>query len=340
MVKYIVKRILQTIPVLIGVSIIVFAILRVFAPDPAPIVLGDHATKEAVDAWQEAYGLDEPVVMQYVHYMGGVLKGDFGESYFTKTSVAQEIFSRFPATIELAVAAILFASIFGILFGTLAAVKKGTIFDNVSMLFSLVGVAMPVFWLGLIMIIFFSGFLGWFPSTGRISSPMMRPVEITGLYILDSLLSGNMEALKDSLWHLCLPAVVLGMYSMAIIARMTRSSLLEVLNQDYVRTAKAKGLSKRKVVMRHCLRNGLIPVITVIGLQFGTMLGGALLTESVFSWPGIGMYTVSCILKSDFPVIQGVVLLVATIFVMLNLIVDVIYAFVDPRIKYGRKEEE
>ena len=339
MIKYIIKRILQTIPVLIGVSIIVFVILRVFAPDPAPIVLGDHASAEATAAWREAYGLNEPIIMQYLHYMQGVLTGDFGDSYFTKTSVAQEIFSRFPATIELAVGAILFASIFGILFGTIAAVKKGTWIDNISMLFSLVGVAMPVFWLGLIMIIFFSGFLGLFPSTGRISSPLLRPDDITGLYIIDSILTGDMEALKDALWHLTLPAIVLGMYSMAIIARMTRSSLLEVLSQDYIRTAKAKGLNSKQIVMRHGLRNGLIPVITVIGLQFGTMLGGALLTESVFSWPGIGAYTVSCILKSDFPVVQGVVLLVATIFVTLNLLVDIIYAVVDPRIKYGKKEE-
>lgn len=339
MVNYIIKRILQTIPVLIGVSIIVFVILRVFAPDPAPIVLGDHASAEATAQWREAYGLNEPVVMQYLHYMQGVLTGDFGNSYFTKTAVSKEIFSRFPATIELAVGAILFASFFGILFGTIAAIKKGTWIDNISMLFSLVGVAMPVFWLGLIMIIFFSGFLGWFPSTGRISSPLLRPDNITGLYLLDSLLRGNFVAFKDALWHLILPAVVLGMYSMAIIARMTRSSLLEVLNQDYIRTARAKGLNNKQVVLRHCLRNGLIPVITVIGLQFGTMLGGALLTESVFSWPGIGAYTVSCILKSDFPVVQGVVLLVATVFVILNLLVDIVYALVDPRIKYGKKEE-
>ncbi len=339
MLKYVIKRILQTIPVLIGVSIIVFVILRVFAPDPAPIVLGDHASAEAVAEWREAYGLNEPIVMQYIHYMGGVITGDFGDSYFTKTAVAEEIFSRFPATIELAVGAILFASIFGILFGTIAATRKGTLIDNISMLFSMVGVAMPVFWLGLLVIIFFSGYLGWFPSTGRISSPLMRPESITGLYIIDSIITGDMVALKDSLWHLFLPAIVLGMYSMAIIARMTRSSLLEVLNQDYIRTARAKGLNGTKVVLHHCLRNGLIPVITVIGLQFGTMLGGALLTESVFSWPGIGAYTVSCILKSDFPVIQGVVLLVATVFVTLNLIVDIIYAVVDPRIQYGKKEE-
>lgn len=338
MIKFIIKRVLQTIPVLIGVSVIVFMILRVFAPDPAVIVLGDHASAEATAQWREAYGLNESLVMQYIHYIINIFHGDLGMSYFTKTPVTQEIFSRFPATIELAIGAILFASVFGIFFGTIAAVKKGTIIDNVSMLFSLIGVAMPTFWLGLIVIIFFSGYLGLFPSTGRISSPLMRPDNVTGLYVLDSILTGDWVALKDSLWHLMLPAMVLGVYSMAIIARMTRSSLVEVLNQDYIRTAKAKGLNKRRIVVFHALRNGLIPVITVIGLQFGTMLGGALLTESVFSWPGIGAFTVSCILKSDFPVVQGVVLLVATVFVTLNLIVDIIYALVDPRIKYGKKE--
>lgn len=336
MIQYIIKRLLQTIPVLIGVSIIVFAIMRVFSPDPAPIVLGQHATIEATEAWREAHGLNEPIIQQYFTYMGNALQGDLGTSYYTKRPVTQEIFSRFPATVELAIAAILFASFFGILIGTISAVKKNSIFDNLGMLLALIGVSLPIFWLGIMMIIFFSGTLGILPSGGRLN-PLLQPDHVTGFYIIDALLSGDMAALKDAIHHLILPAVALGMYSMAIIARMTRSSMLETLEQDYIRTARAKGISEKSVIIKHGLRNALIPIVTVIGLQLGSLLGGAVLTETVFSWPGIGSYTVNCILKSDFPVVQGVVLLIATIFVFMNLIVDIIYAFLDPRIKYSKK---
>lgn len=338
MIQYILKRLLQIIPVLIGISIIVFVIMRVFSPDPAPIVLGQHATVEATEAWREANGLNEPIITQYLNYMKNALQGDLGTSYYTKKPVTQEIFSRFPATVELAIAAILFASILGILIGTISAVKKNSIFDNLGMFFALIGVSLPIFWLGIMMIIFFSGTLGWFPSGGRLN-PLLQPPGVTGLYLVDSLLAGNMAAFKDAVHHLILPAVALGMYSMAIIARMTRSSMLETLGQDYIRTARAKGIPEHRVIFRHGLRNALIPIVTVIGLQLGSLLGGAVLTETVFSWPGIGAYTVNCILKSDFPVVQGVVLLIATIFVFMNLFVDIIYAFLDPRIKYSKKGE-
>lgn len=335
MFKYIVKRILMLIPVLLGVSIIVFLIMRVFSPDPAPIVLGQHATQESMDAWRQANGLNDPIIVQYFNFLTGAISGDLGTSYYTKEPVIKEIFSRFPATIELALVAIIMASLLGILIGVISAVKKNSIFDNAGMFLALIGVSMPIFWLGILLIIVFSGELHWLPSSGRID-PLLLPPDVTGFYIIDSLLAGDMDALVDSFKHLILPGSALAMYSMAIIARMTRSSMLETLQQDYIRTARAKGISEGKVIRKHALRNGLIPIVTVIGLQLGSLLGGAVLTETVFSWPGIGAYTVNCILKSDFPVVQGVVLLIATVFVLMNLIVDVIYAFLDPRIKYSK----
>ena len=335
MLNYILKRILMLIPVLIGVSIIVFLIMRVFSPDPAPIVLGQHATQQAAEAWRQVNGLNDPIYMQYFHFITGALTGDLGSSYYTKMPVTKEIFARFPATIELALLAVVLASIFGILIGVISAVKKNSIFDNAGMLVALIGVSMPIFWLGILLIIFFSGTLHWLPSSGRID-PLLQPASVTGFYLIDSLISGDMDAFTNALQHLVLPATALAMYSMAIITRMTRSSMLETLQQDYIRTARAKGIPEGKVIRKHALRNGLIPIVTVIGLQLGSLLGGAVLTETVFSWPGIGAYTVACILKSDFPVVQGVVLLIAFIFVMANLIVDVIYAFLDPRIKYSK----
>lgn len=335
MLRYILKRLLQIIPVLIGVSLIVFVIMRVFSPDPAPIVLGQHATVEASEAWREANGLNKPIIMQYLDFILGFVTGNLGTSFYTKAPVLQEIMSRFPATIELALLATIFASFFGILIGVISAVKKNSIWDNLGMVIALVGVSVPIFWLGIMLIIFFSGHLGWLPSGGRIN-PLLRPDNVTGLYLIDTLIAGDMAAFKDAVQHLVLPVVALGMYSMAVIARMTRSSMLETLEQDYIRTARAKGITEKRVIIRHALRNALIPIVTVIGLQLGMLLGGSVLTETVFSWPGIGAYTVQCILKSDFPVVQGVVMLIATIFVLMNLLVDIVYAFLDPRIKYSK----
>lgn len=337
MTKYIIKRILMLIPVLIGVSIIVFLLLRVAAPDPSSVVLGEHATVEAKTAWRDSQGLNDPIVVQYVDFIKGAFTGDFGESYYTKTSVWNEIMTRFPATVELAVFAIIVASILGILIGIITAVKKNTIVDSVGMVVSLLGVSIPIFWLGILFIIFFSKVLGWLP-TGGLVDPMLRPEAITGFSLLDSLMSGNFAAFKNIMWHMILPGCTLAYYTLAIISRMTRSSMLDTLSQDYIRTARAKGISEGKVIRKHALRNALMPIVTVIGLQFGSLLGGAVLTESVFSWPGIGNYIVQCITKSDFPVIQAAVLLIAVIFVFMNLLVDIIYSFLDPRIKYGKKE--
>lgn len=337
MVKYIIKRILQLIPVLIGVSLIVFLIMRVFSPDPAPVVLGEHASSEAMQEWREAQGLNDPIIVQYLKFLKGAVTGDFGNSYYTNTPVIQEIGSRFPATIELAICSIIVASIIGILLGVLCSVKKNTALDYGGTLLALIGVSMPVFWLGILFIILFSGVLHVLPSTGRIQ-PMLMPVGGTGLYLYDTLTAGDFEAFGDAVQHLIMPTLTLSMYSLAIITRMTRSSMLNTLDQDYIRTARAKGIGKRRVVMHHALRNAMIPVTTVIGLQFGSLLGGAVLTETVFAWPGIGSYTVECIKKSDFPVVQAVVLIIAVIYVVINLIVDIIYAFLDPRIKYSKEE--
>lgn len=311
--------------------------MRVFSPDPAPIVLGQHATAQTIEAWRLANGLNDPLYIQYLNFFKGIFTGNLGNSYYTKTPVIHEILTRFPATIELALSAIIFASIFGIIIGTISAVKKNTVFDSAGMVTALIGVSMPIFWLGIILIIIFSGMFHLLPSGGRMD-PLLMPPTVTGFYLIDSLFAGNPEAFANAFYHLILPTCALGMYSMAIIARITRSSMLDTLGQDYIRTARAKGVVEGKVIRNHALRNALIPVTTVIGLQLGSLLGGAVLTETVFSWPGIGAYTVECILKSDFPVVQGVVMLVAITFVIINLIVDVIYSYLDPRIKYSKKE--
>ncbi len=337
MLKYIVKRLLMLIPVLIGVSIIVFVLLRVFAADPASVVLGEHADAAAMESWRDSQGLNDPIIKQYWDFVTGAVQGDFGESYYTQTSVFTEIMSRFPATIELAIAAIIIASVLGIVIGVITAVKKNTIVDNLGMFVSLIGISVPIFWLGVMLQILFGKTLGWLPIQGASDADILFD-KVTGSYFLDSLISGDISNFTNVLWHMILPAFTLAFYTMAIVSRMTRSSMLDTLNQDYIRTARAKGLAEGRVIRHHALRNALMPIVTVIGLQFGSLLGGAVLTETVYGWPGMGKYLVECVQKSDFPVVQSAVLLIAVIFVVLNLLVDLLYAFLDPRIKYGRKE--
>jgi peptide/nickel transport system permease protein len=337
LVKYTIKRILMLIPVLLGVSLVVFLIMRVFSPDPAPVVLGEHASKEAMKAWRDAHGLNESIVLQFIDFLKNAITGNFGNSYYTNQPVSKEIMARFPATVELAICSIIFASVFGVLLGVVAAVHKNTIADYASTLLALIGISMPIFWLGILLILLFSGTLHLLPSTGRID-PMLQPVGGSGLYLWDTLTAGDFEAFGNAVQHLIMPTLALSLYSMAIITRMTRSSMLDTLNQDYIRTARAKGITQQRVIKHHALRNAMIPITTVIGLQFGSLLGGAVLTETVFAWPGIGSYTVECIQKSDFPVVQAVVLIIATIYVLINLVVDLIYAFLDPRIKYSKEE--
>lgn len=334
MFKYFIKRLLLLIPVVFGVSILVFLIMHVFTTDPTSIILGQHASQDQIIALREQLGLNDPLYVQYWDFISGIFKGDFGTSLITKSSVAKEIFGRFPATIELAIVAIIVASIVGITLGVLSAVKQNSVIDYLCMGGSLIGVSMPIFWLGLILIVVFSVELHWLPVSGR-ATIGMEPAKITGLYLLDSLMTGNMTAFWDSLKHLALPVIALASYSTAIIARMTRSTMLEVLGQDYIRTARSKGLAENIIIKSHGLRNALIPITTVIGLQLGSLLGGAVLTETVFSWPGIGSYTIDAILKSDYPVVQGAVMIMAIVFVLVNLLVDLLYSIIDPRIKYS-----
>ena len=334
MARYIVRRLILLFPILFGVSLAVFLVMHLFTVDPAEIILGQHATPDQVAIVREELGLNKPIYVQFWDYISRAVRGDLGQSVITKTSITEELMKRFPATAELAVSAICIASVLGISLGVVSAVKQNSLFDYGAMVAALLGVSMPIFWLGLMMIIIFSVTLGWLPASGRIAIGF-KPEDITGLYLVDSLLTGDKEAFWNALKHLIMPALALGAYSTAIIARMTRATMLETIRQDYVRTARAKGLREPVVVVKHALRNALIPIVTVIGLQMGALLGGAVLTETVFSWPGIGSYIVDGIMVSDYPRVQGAVLLIGTIFVLVNLIVDILYCYLDPRIQHN-----
>ncbi len=331
MIGFIIRRILVVIPTLLGVTIIIFSMLAITPGDPAELLLGERATTESLDAMREYLGLKKPLYVQYSIFLKRVAKFDLGETIWTRQKVSIEIMERFPATIELALTAMLISTFFGVTLGIISATKQYSWFDYASMLGSLFGVSMPLFWLGLMLMLIFALTLGWFPMSGRLGVDIELTI-ITNFYVLDAILTKNWTALKDTLMHLALPAMALSTIPLAIVARMTRSSMLEVLRQDYIKTARAKGLSEVKVVLKHALRNGLIPIVTVVGLQFGILLGGAILTETVFAWPGVGKWLFDGVVKRDYMVIQGGTLLVATTFVMINLIVDVLYAFINPRI--------
>jgi peptide/nickel transport system permease protein len=333
--RYIFRRLLHLIPVLLGITLLVFAFLHLIPGDPAVVMAGERATPEQVAALREQLGLNQPLPLQYLIFLGNLLRLNFGTSIISGVSIAEEIKTRWPATFELSVAAMLVATIIGIPAGVLAAVRKNSAVDNLTMSGSLLGVSLPVYWLGLLLVYLFAVNLQWLPPSGRISIDAgfnFKP--ITGFYVLDSLLQGDLRALQDVLAHLILPAITLGTIPLAILARITRSAMLEVLSQDYIRTARAKGLLERWVILKHALKNALLPVITIIGLQFGTLLGGAILTETIFSWPGIGSWIYEGILSRDYPVVQGGVVFVAVAFVLINLLVDLSYAFFDPRIQY------
>ncbi len=331
MIGFIIRRILVVIPTLLGVSIIIFLMLAITPGDPAELLLGERATKDSLEAMREYLGLQKPLYIQYWLFLKRVAKFDLGETIWTRQKVSREIMERFPATIELAVFAMMISSFLGIILGMISATKQYSWFDYSSMIGSLIGVSMPVFWLGLVFMLLFSLTLGWFPMSGRMGVDVDLDT-ITNFYIIDAILTRNWAALKDALMHLVLPAMALSTIPLAIVARMTRSSMLEVLRQDYIKTARAKGLSETKIVLKHALRNGLIPVVTVVGLQFGILLGGAILTETVFAWPGVGKWLYEGVVKRDYMVIQGGTLVVATIFVMVNLIVDILYSIINPRI--------
>jgi peptide/nickel transport system permease protein len=334
MFQYTIRRLLQLIPVLLGMTLIVFFIIRAIPGDPAQVILGQQATKEAIEALRTQLGLDNPWYVQYFSYLGGLLTGDLGESLRTKVEVSQEIWPYLAATFELAVVAIIIAVVIGVNAGIISAWFQNSWFDYTAMILALVGVSLPIFWLGLMEQWIFGIQLDWLPTTGR--ENIRNPIDsITNLYIIDTIIQGRFDQLGEVLRHLILPGIALATIPMAIIARMTRSSMLEVMRSDYIRTARAKGLKMFWVVYKHSLKNAIIPVLTVIGLQMGLLLGGAILTETIFGWPGIGRYIYEAIGYRDYPVIQSGILVVATIFVTINLIVDLLYAAVDPRIKYN-----
>jgi peptide/nickel transport system permease protein len=333
MLKYIAQRLVQLIPVLLGVSILVFLGMHLIPGDVAQMLLGEKGAEADLQRLRHQLGLDQPVYVQYVRFLLGALQGDFGVSLRTRQSAIWEIEQALPVTIELSVAALLLALVFGVGLGVLAARRPHSAVDAAAMIGVLIGVSMPVFWTGILLLLVFGGLLGWLPL-GSMLDEGMTFHRITGMSIIDGLLTGNSAVLQSSLRHLILPAVTLGAASMATIARMARSTMLEILNLDYIRTARAKGVAEPWVVSRHALRNALLPVVTLVGLQLGLLLSGAVLTETIFALPGLGRLAITSVLARDYPVVQGVVVIAAVIFVLANLIVDVLYAYLDPRIRY------
>ncbi|PYZ97071.1 peptide ABC transporter permease [Alteribacter lacisalsi] len=333
MLAYTIRRLLMLIPVLIGMSLITFSIIHLIPGNPAQVILGEQASPQAIESLEEQLGLNEPYFVQYGNYVAGIVQGDLGQSLRTRGEISTEILPYLAATIELTIFALIFAVVVGVNAGIISAWKQNSLFDYTAMIIALVGVSMPIFWLGLMQQWVFAQELGWLPAFGR-ANPR-DPVETTTyFYLVDTLINGRFDQWWTSVKHLILPGIALGTIPMAIIARMTRSSMLEVMRQDYMRTVEAKGSRTFTIIYRHGFKNAVIPVLTVVGLQTGTLLGGALLTETIFSWPGIGRYVYEAIGNRDYPVIQSGILVIATMFVLINLVVDLLYSYIDPRIKY------
>lgn len=326
--RYILQRLLATIPVLLGVSVVIFALLRLIPGDPVVIMIGaENATPEEIARLRHVLGLDRGIHVQYAKFLGRLATGDLGTSLSSDEPVLRLIGERLPATIELAVAAVVVALVIAIPVGVISAVRKYSLLDTAGTVTALLGISMPNFWLGVMLIFLFALRLGWLPASGR-GDPVMA-----GFWTLVT--SGNPAGIAAAVLHLILPAVTLGAALAAVVTRLTRSSMLEVIGQDYIRTARAKGLRGTRVVLHHALRNALIPVVTVIGLDLGALLGGAVITETIFAWPGIGRLAIRSIVQRDFPVVQGVVLMIALVRIGANLLVDVVYAVIDPRIRYA-----
>lgn len=349
MTRYAIRRLIAVLPTLLGVAFVIFMFQRLIPGDPAVAMLGEHATEENVQRIREQFGLNRPIFLdrdalaqgdlrgffdsQFSRYLGRLVRLDLGSSIHRRIPVAETLAVRFPATVELALLSMIVAVIIGVPVGIASASRRNSWLDSISMIGSLIGVSMPIFWLGLLEIMLFAVFLQWLPAGGRLSTGV-EVNEITRLLLVDSLLSGNLPAFVDALKHIAMPVIALATIPMAIIARMTRSSMLDVLQEDYIRTAHAKGLMERVVLFRHALKNAFLPVVTIIGLQTGTLMAGAVLTETIFSWPGIGKWVYDAILGRDYPIVQGGTLLIAIIFVFFNLLVDLSYAYLDPRIHY------
>jgi peptide/nickel transport system permease protein len=336
MTQYIIRRIIALIPVLLGVSIVVFTLIRMIPGDPVIVMLGERARVEDIERVRAEMGFDRPIYVQYIEWMGRILRGDLGTSIINKTPVMGELKSRLAATIELVVAAMIIGIAIGVTVGIISAIRQNSWIDLTTTVGVLLGVSMPIYWLALILIYALAVNRQIFPPSARLDV-QLDVVRHTNFMLIDTLLMGDISLFLNAVWHLILPAFVLSTTIMPILARMTRSSMLEVLRQDYVRTADSKGLRHRAVITRHALKNALLPVITIVGLQLGGLLGGALLTETIFSWPGMGLWTYRAILSRDYPIVQGAVLVSATIYVVVNLLVDISYAYVDPRIRYQSK---
>ncbi len=336
MVVFILKRLFLLLPTFLGVTLIAFSLVHLIPGDPIEIMVGERGMDPERHAELMAeFGFDRPLWIQYLSYLGGLVQGDLGTSIASRAPVLEEFLSRFPATVELSLCAMVFAVFIGLPVGILAALKRGTVFDHGVMGVSLTGYSMPIFWWALLLILLFSVTLGWTPVSGRLS--LLYWIEpVTGFMLIDTLLAGETEAFGSALRHLILPAVALGTIPLAVIARMTRSAMLEVLREDYVRTARAKGLPSHRVVGVHALKNALIPVVTVIGLQVGVLFAGAILTETIFAWPGVGKWLIDAILRRDYPAVQGGILLIAIVIMAVNLLVDVLYGLINPRIRHAR----
>jgi peptide/nickel transport system permease protein len=332
MLRFVVRRLLLLIPILIGLSLLVFFWIRALPGTPATSLLGERATPESIEAINEQLGLNKPVYVQYFDYLGSVVRLDFGDSVTSRRPVTEEFSERFPATIELALAAMFFSVVFGIPLGFLAAKRYGGLFDHFSLFASLLGISIPIFVLAILLKWIFAVQLGLLPTVGRMSV-LINIEHPTNFYILDAILAGDPEALWDVIKHLILPAIALGSIPLAIIARITRASVLDVQNEDYIRTARAKGVDPRTVDTRHILRNAMLPIVTIIGLQTGLLLSGAVLTETVFAFPGIGSWLVQAIDDRNYAVLQGGILFIAFVFVLVNLLVDLSYGLLNPRIR-------
>jgi len=332
---YITRRLALMIFVIFGVLTITFVVSHIIPADPIAAAYGGQAPPELIEKIRHEWGLDRPLHEQYVAYMWDALHGSLGNSIKTTKPVIEDLRRYFPATFELSTTAIILAIIIGIPLGIASAVKRNKISDHIARVFSILGISMPVFWLGLLLLAFFYYQLGVLPGPGRLDTFIEPPPNITGMITLDSLITGKRDAFFNSLQRLILPSFVLAFASIAAVVRITRSSMLDVLRQDYIRTAKSKGLKNRIVIMKHALRNALIPTTTIVGLRYGSLLEGAVLTETIFAWPGVGRYMVGAILYNDFPAIMGSVLLIAIVYCLANLTVDIIYGFLDPRIRVG-----
>ncbi len=335
MISYILKRLAWMVFVLFGVMTVVFFISRVIPADPVAAMLGGQAPPELIEQVRAKWNLDKPLYDQYLIYLWRLLQGDLGVSISTGKPVAEDLLQFFPATFELATAATILSIFFGIILGIISAVRSGRVMDHLSRLSALLGISMPVFWLGLLMLLLFYYLLGWLPGAGQLPYYMSRPPRVTGLITIDSLIAGRFDAFQSALKHLVMPAVVLSFFGIAAVSRITRSSMLDVLREEYINTARAKGLREANVVLKHALKNAMLPVSTISGITYGRLLEGSVITETIFAWPGLGRYATNAFLALDFPAVVGSTMLIALLYALTNLVVDISYAYLNPKIRYG-----